>query len=222
MRTLFRGFSRGYHLKSMPKLAEEGMESIKHDKAEKQLKQLISREKIRRMYRILSKMLNKNEGKGLRWIDVPDAAASTEGTGDPNCPKTWKGPWKSVTNPTEIAKAVCRVNADQYHQAHLTPFSSGPVADIIGRGGDMPASVDLLRGHLPDLPSSTLPETIRILQTLAQQHPTVTGLAIISPEEFVSTYTAASEQTLSSPSGCHIGHYKAVLDDSIQVHSTLE
>jgi hypothetical protein len=30
----------------MPKLAEEGMESIKRDKAEKQLKHLISREKI--------------------------------------------------------------------------------------------------------------------------------------------------------------------------------
>jgi hypothetical protein len=88
-----------------PKLAKEGMESVKRDKAEKQLKQLISREKLRKMYRKLSKVLNKHRGKGLSQIDIPDAAASTEMTGDPNCPKTWKGPWKSVTNPTEIAKA---------------------------------------------------------------------------------------------------------------------
>jgi DNA replication initiation complex subunit (GINS family) len=101
-----------------PKLAEEGMESIKRDKAEKQLKQLISREKYRKMYRKLSKVLNKQRGKGLSRIDIPDAAAATEMTGDPNCPKTWKGPWKSVTNPTEIAKVVCKFNADQYHQAH--------------------------------------------------------------------------------------------------------
>jgi hypothetical protein len=199
------------------------MESIKRDKAEKQLQQLISRERIWRMYRILSKLLNKAEGKGLRQIDVPDATASNEETGDPNCPKTWKGPWKSVTNPTEIAKVVCKVNADQYHQAHITPFGSGSVADIIGRRGDTPASAELLRGHLPDLPTSTLPEIIRILQTLAKQHPRATDSATISPEEFVSTYKAASENTSSSPSGRHIGHYKAVLDDPIlvQLHSRM-
>jgi hypothetical protein len=97
------------------------------------------------------------------------------------------------------------------------------VADIVGRRGDTPASAELLRGHLPDLPTSTLPEIIRILQTLAKQHPRATDSATISPEEFVSTYKAASENTSSSPSGRHIGHYKAVLDDPIlvQLHSRM-
>lgn len=197
------------------------MESLMRDRAEKQLRQLISREKIRKMFRKLSRVLNKHKGKGLSRIDVPDALASNETNGDTNNPKTWKGPWKPVTNPTEIAEAVCKVNTAQYHQAHNTPFGTGPVAELFGRRGDTTASVDLLRGRLPELPDATLPETMRILQTLAQPYPAAPGTAIISPEEFVSTYTAASKQTSSSPSRRHIGHYKAVLDDPllVQLHA---
>jgi len=39
-----------------PKIAEDGMKSINRDKAEKQLQQLISRERIRRMYRKSNKL----------------------------------------------------------------------------------------------------------------------------------------------------------------------
>jgi hypothetical protein len=67
------------------------------------------------------------------------------------------------------------------------------------------------------MPPSLLPETIRILNTLAQPLPQSAGSANITPEEFVSTYSVASEQTSSSPSGRHIGHYKAILKDPVLV-----
>jgi hypothetical protein len=66
---------------------------------------------MRKMYRKIGGALNKLGGKGLSRIDVPDARAATEGSGDPDDPKHWKGPWKSVTNPVEIAQEVCKVNA---------------------------------------------------------------------------------------------------------------
>jgi hypothetical protein len=129
-----------------------------------------------------------------------------------------------VTNPHELAHEVCKINATQYHQAHSTPFGSGPVAKLFGRRGDTQASVDLLRGTLPyNLPSTLLPETIRVLQTLATPTPTVNGSAVISPDEFRSTYAAANKQTSSSPSGRHIGHYKAALKDPslVQMHAQM-
>jgi len=199
------------------------MESVKRDKADKQLKQLLSREKLRKMFRKIGKTLNKHQGRGLRRIDVPDPAAANDTSGDPNQPKTWRGPWKSVTNPSEIAKVVCQVSTEQYRQAHGTPFGSGPLADLFGRRGDTLSSDDLLRGTLPDLPSTLIPETLRILQTMATQLPTADGKSVITPEEFGSTYTIANEQTSSSPSGRHIGHYKAILEDPllVRLHSTM-
>jgi hypothetical protein len=66
-------------------------------------------------------------------------------------------------------------------------------------------------------------ETLQIIQTLAIQTLVAEGTAVISPEEFISTYLAASEQTSSSPSGRHIGHKKAILDDSslVKLHSCM-
>jgi hypothetical protein len=175
------------------------------------------------MFKKISKVLNKSATKGLTRIDIPDSRGATDTSGDPNNPKTRKGPWRSVTNPSDIAKAVCKVNIEQYHQAHITPFGSGPLATLIGRRGDTPASVDLLRGTIPELLNPLMPETMRILQTLATQYPAATGTAVITPEEFVSTYRVADENTSSSPSGRHIGHYKAILDDPllVQLHSRM-
>ena len=97
------------------------------------------------------------------------------------------------------------------------------MAELVGQHGDTPESVALLRGHLPSLPNSTLPETMRILQTLATDYPVAPGTAAISSEEFEATYAAASENTSSSPSGHHIGHYKAILDNPllVQLHSSM-
>jgi hypothetical protein len=208
------GLAEAIVLDRAPQLDHDSLQHIKLDRKEKQLKQLIAREKVRRMYRKIGRVLGKTKGKGLSRIDIPDASAATETSGDPNSPKTWRGPWKSLTDPRVIAKEVCKINSDQYHQAHSTPFGSGPIADLFGRRGDTPSSEDLLRGTLPpNLPDDALPETIRILQTLAQQTPSSDSSSIISPEEYVASYVVANESTSSSPSGRYIGHYKAILKD---------
>jgi hypothetical protein len=68
-----------------------------------------------------------------------------------------------------------------------------------------------------------MPETMRILQTLATQYPAATGTVVITPEEFVSMYRVADENTSSSPSWRHIGLYKAILDDPllVKLHSCM-
>jgi hypothetical protein len=176
------------------------------------------------MYRKIRRVLNKTKGTGLSRIDIPDPSAASDVTGDPNNSKTWKGAWKSITSPSGIAQEVCKVKIAQYHQAHATPFGSGPLADMIGRRGDTPCSQELLCGTLPpEMPPSLLPETLRVLNFLVQPVPQTTGSPVITPAEFVSTYSVASEQTSSSPSGCHIGHYKAVPKEPslVQLHAQM-
>ena len=181
-------------------LAHDNTAHILAEKAAKQLQQLISREKMRKMYRKIGRTFQKNPGGGLSCIDVPDASAVSLNSGNPSDPKTLKGPWRSVTNPHEISKVVCRINTTQYHQAHATPFGSGPLAELIGHKGDTVTSADLLRGRLPNpFPPELLPETIRILQSLASPTPTTDISPAMTEEEFVQTYWVPHENTSSPP-----------------------
>ena len=101
---------------------------------------------------------------------------------DPTCNVS-----KGITSPRGIAQEVCKMNTAQYHQAHDTPFGSGPLADMIGQRGDTPCCHELLCGTLPpEMPPSLLPETLRVLNVLAQPVPQNTGPPIITPDEFVS------------------------------------
>ncbi len=84
-------------------------------------------------------------------------------------------------------------------------------------------AVNLLQGILPDNTSSFLPETQRILNTLAADFPIAIKHSIITSKEFQDSYRIAKETTSSSPSGRHIGHYKAILKDPVltQLHATM-
>jgi len=101
---------------------------------------------------------------------------------------------------------------------HDTPFGSGLIVQLIGRAGDTVHALNLFQGHVPEhIPESTLPETKRVLQILSQPYPIVDSTVTITSDKFITTYSVAKESTSSSPSGRHIGHYKAILDDPTRV-----
>ncbi len=213
-------------LHQSPTLDTNEATPIRIERVRKQVLQLKKREKHKHMYKKIGTTLDPNVSLGLNRIDIPDIRARGPNLGSPEDPKTWKGPWVTITNPEEIAKRVCAINIQQYHQASATPFGSGPLADIIGRNGDTQAAKDLLNGTLPsDILSSLLPETIRILKTLATPQPTLQEHTRVSitEEEFVATYKATRETTSSSPSGRHVGHYKAAVKDPtlVSLHTSM-
>jgi hypothetical protein len=168
------------------------------------VKQLLARESSRRLYRKLGNLLNRQTNQGLVWVDVPDSAAASP-------------------NPTELAMVVKDINRQQYHQAHHTPFGSGPLADQVGRRGDTDIAIALLNGNLPPHTNTLMPKTKRVLHTLAQKCPNITDSPVITTQAFKNTYKVAKETTSSSPSGRHIGHYKAAIkDDSLSyLHATM-
>jgi hypothetical protein len=209
-----------------PYLSDPEYAQIKRDQMLQQLRQLHQREYRRSMYRILGHTLSSNSNPGLRRVNVPDDMARGQNLGNAQDPKTWKGPWLSITNTEEIAQRVKTNNIQQCNQAENTPFVSGPLATLIGRNGDSPSSQALLNGLLPtNLLPDLLPETVRVLQTLATPVATLAddSPVTITEEEFVKAYRVAKESTSSSSSGRHIGHYKAVLKapDLIQVHNVM-
>jgi hypothetical protein len=200
--------------------AHNSISHVNQESVKKKIKKLIRRENMRKTYRKIGYLLSPQTTKGLTMIDIPDHR--TPSTHPPD-PKTWTGPWKTTTNPLEIASIVKEINRKQYHQVHDTPFGSGPIAEVVGREGDTPKAALLISGTVPTLPSETLPEVHHVLQTLARPYPSTQHTANISDEEFSASYRVAKEATSSSPSGRHVGHYKAILKypDLVNLHASM-
>jgi hypothetical protein len=178
----------------------------------KEIKQLKVQENSRRKFRNIRHALNKGlQTKGLARIDIPHGDTDEPYPVGPD-PKLWGGPWKSVTDPIQIANHVIATNKWQYSQAQHTPFGSDPLLSLFGFKADQPAVDQLLQGSFDHslLPPNLFPETNAILKTLSGPPLCTTPdtQPLISTHQFTSLYKILNEATSSSPSGCHLGHYK--------------
>jgi hypothetical protein len=132
-----------------------------------------------------------------------------------------------LNSPKDIAEHVCAANTRQYHQAHCTPCGKEPLSSFLGYKVDKPGALAVIQGDpLPDeVRSCILPETESIFQTL--QDLACRKISPISqqitPDQFKSCYKAMDERTSSSPSGRHLGHYKAATlsEDLTKLHSIM-
>ena len=58
------------------------------------------------MFKKIGHTLAPNLTFGIACVDIPDNNAKGPGLGSPDDPKTWKGPWVSITKPEDIAKHI--------------------------------------------------------------------------------------------------------------------
>jgi len=172
----------------------------------KEVRRIQRNERCSRSHRAIRRCLRPSTiGSGLAKVDVPHDRAAD--------PKLWEGPWDTITEPNLMAEYVCCANAQQYHQAHETPFASEPLLSYIGINGDGPGAEDILQGITPPqhIVDKLLPETKAILETLANlPTPLTPPDTKITPEKFQQLYKILPDKISSSPSGRHIGHYKAI------------
>jgi len=210
-----------------PSLLEPGQEEKYEKKRIKELRRIKRKEALSRMHRKIGFTLNPLQSSGgLSRVDIPKTK-NLEPYPDGPDPKTWEGTWTSLNNPTEIAKHVCSANARQYHQAHSTPCGVEPLASYLGYKADTEGARHICEGATlpPEISEQLLPETQAIFTTLtslAKAHnPTISPL--IQPEQFKSCYKAMDERTSSSPSGRHLGHYKAATlsEELTKLHSAM-
>jgi hypothetical protein len=126
-----------------------------------------------------------------------------------------------------IAKHVCTTNAPQYNQANQTPCGIEPLASHLGYKASTSGSEDIIRGLKlpPNIAATLLPETVAFFNTLSSlATESYTAVpAHITSKQFISCYKAMDERTSSSPSGRHLGHYKAaILSEKLShIHSIM-
>jgi len=162
----------------------------------------------------------------LNRIDIPKSSNLDSYPAGPD-PKVWEGTWHTINNQSDLAKHVCAANQLQYHQAINTPLGMEPLASAIGYKADTQQAADIINGGSlsQSIKEKLLLETNAIFDTLAQlavsQHPQLSS--IITADQLKSCYKAMGKNTSSSPSGRHLGHYKAaILSDPVaSIHSIM-
>jgi hypothetical protein len=165
------------------------------------------------MYHTIGKILmDTSTMGGISRVDIPASPTCDPFPIGPD-PKTWKGPWKSITEPEQIVQHIRAANIRQYNKAAPTPFASGIIAEGIGPLASSKMVYSLLEGFIPKSWSSPLKEVNDLLQNLSLPLPLTPQIVTdsITADQISSTYKIIKENTSSSLSGRHVGHYKAAI-----------
>ncbi len=123
--------------------------------------------------------------------------------------------WTTIIDKEQLEQALLLYSQQHFQQARYTPFGSGPLPDLLQDSGLSSAANHILLGTLFD---NFDPEVFPELQTFIEQlatPPPLRGLSFTSASISIDDYTSAlqrwKESTATSPSGRHLGIYKALL-----------
>jgi hypothetical protein len=129
-----------------------------------------------------------------------------------------------IQGKTDLDAALLERNIKHFRQAHGTPFTTSPLIEILGDNGCNEAALAILNGKIPD-GISKYPKLI--LQKLKRVRHSIP--LIFTLEDMSEGFRKWKEQTTTSPSGKHLGIYKALViahrhniltDKESKLHST--
>jgi hypothetical protein len=117
-----------------------------------------------------------------------------------------------ITDPTEMVNRILQRNQRHFSQATGTPFTTEHLTDLLGTCGETQDGINLVKGNTkPDLGDETkFPETQIMLDALQPFDPPATPVSItVTTKDYKTFFKKWDENTSTSPSGKHLGHYKA-------------
>ena len=178
------------------------------------VKAIKTKEAAKKAWKTL-KFLKTQSGasQSLNRIDIPD---SWPGPTDPvipyadlEDPKQCKN-WRNVSNLDEIEHYVRLRNRGHFGQAQGTPFTESPLEQHINWQADSITCNEILQGYHQIKTIDTIPQC----QSLLDSCKAATELDLLPYEitdtEFEGKIRSWSESTTTSPSGRHLGQYKAL------------
>jgi exonuclease III len=174
----------------------------KADKAHAQLLRRLKRnEKVKRVSEKIKASRDRGQRQGVTRLEIPRPPSAD--------PKTCND-WQTIDIPSEIVEHLQHRNRQHFGQAQGTPFTIDPLANEMSFCGDSLTADSVLDGTYP---TDRHPESVNLLlQHLKQTHEmaSLQTYPTVSLEEFQGKLRAWRESTTTSPSGMHLGHYKAL------------
>jgi hypothetical protein len=129
-----------------------------------------------------------------------------------------------IDNSDEIEKALIKRNIKHFSQAHNTPCASGDLQKLLGKEGLTETTKDALRGVVNKNKMSQDSEDM--LKQLKQVRSTLSEK--IPYNDMISGFLNWREKTVTSPSGKHLGIYRALIKcqngkyDNTKTHQSTE
>jgi len=177
------------------------------DKSSRQLANILRNitraEELKSLFNKLRGVLKSQEFSGITKVQIPT---------DPTADCSTCTSWTTLDIPTEIHQALLTRNHQHFQQAHGTPFTVSPLShDLSYNGVDGSQTSSILAGTYDsttlDGATQTILKQISHINSLNLKHPQLTPQ--ISKAQYVSKLKVWKESTTTSPSGVHLGHYKA-------------
>lgn len=161
------------------------------------------------LFRYLEKLYGKKRSIGITGIEIPLRDKQGNLTDDPALADTWL----RIHDPDEIVRHLIRRNIQHFGQAQGTAFTVSPIVDSLGfQGTGSDAEQLILNSIIPTEIHKSAPIGAQyILEKLADGNCLPDICDDISIESFWKGFQTWDEQTSTSPSGRHLGHYKALL-----------
>ena len=154
-----------------------------------------------------------NNQQSLNRIDIPETWPAPHDHPDSHeiqDPKTCTT-WRSITNPDEIDHYIRMRNRGHFGQAQGTPFTEIPVTNEINWAADTITAQDILLGHSQIDSIKSIPQCQALLDACRAATELNALPAEITCDEFKGKIKSWRELTTTSPSGRHLGRYKALI-----------
>ena len=158
------------------------------------LKNIIRREQSKALFAQLRQVFSERHQGGLSSILIP--IGETE-------------EWETIYDQNRIEDKLIERNHKHFGQAQGTPFTVEPLSTILDWSGNTETGEQLLEGTFDISTVDTDEATKIILKNLCADEPEIQHN--ISVEELTSGFKYWKERTSTSPSGRHLGHYRALL-----------
>ena len=124
--------------------------------------------------------------------------------------------WETIVERHQIERHLLAYNRASFRAASESPLESGVIHDAITFSSLSPSAIDLLNGETPQEwhQDDAVPRKFLASFTVPEQVQSKSEIPIeLSAEELCRGFKSRREATTTSPSGRHLGHYKALIQE---------
>jgi hypothetical protein len=208
----------------------EGLYEIR--KKIKRVERIISNEQMRQPFRLIKSATKSNYAGGLTKLFVPTHATNKKAASrfsNPDGTLTRDQLWalarydktavayQTILDCTQMEATLNEYNRSWFRQASDTPFGHGDLYNLVGFEGLTEEADAILNGECMDYMGIPMSNELKTFLEECKRPKQLKEIsATISDEDFKTTIQKWKESISTSPSGRHLGHYKAaILDDDI-------